>query len=95
MRLWSAASRDLVCGYRGCAIAAGQPMQIIRIGGLPDRLRCQEHAQGPVDWTQIDHDQRAINAERDEPAVSHRMLPLRSVMAAVDLKQRQTGERDE
>lgn len=52
------------CGYLFCPIPEGRPVQLIQIKGLPPKLRCEAHADGPVDWDQIER--AAIASEGDE-----------------------------
>lgn len=49
-----AASRPTSCGFCGCPIREGEPVQVIRIGGLSDRIRCARDAQGPMDLDAIE-----------------------------------------
>lgn len=53
MRTWRAATGVTTCGFCGCAIAEGQPVQEIHLAGIGAKFRCQAHAQGEVDWRQV------------------------------------------
>lgn len=65
MREWIAAHGLTTCGFDGCRIEEGEPVQLIRLAGLKPKFRCQRHAHGPVDWDQV-------NASKTSPAPTSR-----------------------
>lgn len=47
MRTWIRANRDQLCGNCRHQIAVGDPVLVIRIPGIRDRVRC-DHCEGPA-----------------------------------------------
>jgi len=63
MRTWIAAHSISTCGFCGCRINAGDPVQVIELPGITRKaLRCPDHARGAVDW-------EAVNASRHGPVI--------------------------
>lgn len=75
MRYWRTATNLDVCGLgpidQKCKIGKGSPVQVIQIGHT-SRIRCQDHAVGPVDWAQIERHAIAVqDIEVDDSASGH------------------------
>jgi hypothetical protein len=92
MRFWKVATARTTCGYAGCNVPEGEPVQVIQIGGLPLRFRCQAHAEGDVDWAQVE-------ASKSAPYWSSTTTPTFTRVAEIkppfDPKRAAAGERDE
>jgi len=89
VRTWIAAHARTTCGFAGCRIDAGDPVQVIEIGGLPKRFRCQEHAQGKVDWDAVEASKRS--EYRPSSPERGAFTRLSRVKPPIDVKALQAG----
>jgi len=92
MRAWAAAHGLSTCGFCGVAIEAGAPVQVVELKGLPKRFRCEQHAQGPVDWAAV-HASIGTSEPTDQPEPT--FVRVGRVRSPFDPKMAAAGERDE
>lgn len=103
MRLWTIAdgrTGSEWCGACGKDVLNGQPMQLIRLLGVPDRKRCAKCARGPIDWDAVQA-ARASQRGRDPDVQETGFQPLANAgrhvvdrMQTFDPKLAAAGERD-
>jgi hypothetical protein len=93
MRYWESAPAMRTCGAQGCRIDEGDPVQVIQIGGLPKRYRCAKHAEGPIDWAEVEASKRSTPPTASAPSFV-RVGEVRPRLP-FDSKAAAAGERDE
>jgi hypothetical protein len=111
MRVWTLAGpAGDRCNYDGVPIAPGEPMQVITVSGVTRKqLRCRTHAQGDVNWQEIENERWRLEQERlaaskraqsvaSSPVVrfvrSRHLTPLRDFASSIfDSKAAAAGDR--
>ena len=94
MRTWQRASRDLQCGaVPECRIPTGEAYQVLSGSGW-HKIRCQGHADEPVNVAQVAEFDARTPAEKvgDSPQF---FAPLQKFAKTFDEKETAAGERDE
>ena len=93
MRTWQRASRDLRCGaVSHCRIPEGEAYQVLSGDGW-HKLRCQSHANEPMNLAQVTEFDARTPAEKDGDSSQLFKAP-RQLAKMFDAKAAAAGERD-